>query len=74
MDSKFIQEINTKLQKELDIKNPNALPRLQKVVINYRIADSRDSQEAQAAAQKEIMAITGQKPQLLRSKKSYFCF
>lgn len=74
MDSKFIQEINTKLQKELDIKNPNALPRLQKVVINYRIADSRDSQEAQAAAQKEIMAITGQKPQLLRSKKAISAF
>jgi large subunit ribosomal protein L5 len=62
------------LKKLLPKGNVNALPKLVKVVINYRVADSRESQEALAAAETEIIAITGQKPQLCRSKKSIATF
>jgi len=74
MMSTYIKEINQQLAKNLGSKNPNALPRLKKVVVNYRISEGRDSKEVLAAAEKELMAITGQKPRLARSKKSIAAF
>lgn len=74
MMSTYIKEINQQLSKALGQKNPNALPKLNKVVINYRVSEGRDSQELLAAAEKELMAITGQKPRLARSKKSIAAF
>ena len=70
----FETSLVTNLKKLLPSSNVNALPRLNKIVINYRVADSRDSQEALKAAETEIIAITGQKPQLCRSKKSISSF
>ncbi|MFA6250615.1 MAG: 50S ribosomal protein L5 [Candidatus Shapirobacteria bacterium] len=55
-------------------RNLLSLPRLNKVVINYRVPDGRESQESLAAAQNEIMAVTGQKPQLTKAKKSVSSF
>jgi len=74
MMSPYIKEINQKLSQALGIKNPNALPKLTKVVINYRVSEGRESKELLAAAEKELMAITGQKPRLTRSKKSVAAF
>jgi large subunit ribosomal protein L5 len=55
-------------------RNPMSLPRLKKVVINYRCAQSRDNQAQMDLAQKEITEITGQKPRLCRAKKSVASF
>lgn len=68
--------IDTKsiLQKLLPNRNVTSLPQLKKIVINYRVSDGRDSQEALAAAEVEIVAITGQKPKLCKSKKSIATF
>lgn len=54
--------------------NPLSLPRLTKVVVNYRLSGIEDSREALNAAEAEIAAITGQKPQLCRAKKSISAF
>ncbi len=51
-------------------RNPFSYPRLNKVVINYRCSKIGDDQSEMANAQKEIMAITGQKPKLCKAKKS----
>ena len=72
--TKFEVELREKLQKLLPKHNINALPKLSKVVINYRVTDGRDSAESLAAAETEIIAITGQKPQLCKSKKSIATF
>lgn len=70
----FETDLVSNLKNLLPKSNINALPRLTKVVINYRVSDSRDSQEALAAAETELIAITGQKPQICRSKKSISTF
>lgn len=62
------------LKELLPDRNINSLPKLNKVVINYRVPDGRENQEALAAAEVEIIAITGQKPKLCRSKKSISTF
>ena len=63
------------LKKQMGPKrNPLSFPRLNKVVINYRCTKARDNQQLMEDAQKEIMAITGQKPKLCRAKKSVSSF
>lgn len=62
------------LKEQLPKRNVNSLPKLNKVVINYRVPEGRESQEALASAEVEIQAITGQKPKLCRSKKSISTF
>ncbi len=59
---------------QLKGRNPLSLPRLAKVVINYRVPEGRESQESLTAAQTEIMAITGQKPVLTRSRLAIASF
>ena len=55
-------------------RNVFSLPRLKKVVINYRVADARESQESLTAATEELVAITGQKPKLCKAKKAISAF
>jgi large subunit ribosomal protein L5 len=66
----FETDLTKALKQLLPKSNIHALPRLNKVVINYRVPEGRESQEALAAAEVDIIAITGQKPKLCRSKKS----
>ena len=65
------QDLVAKLGKD---KNVFSLPRLTKVVVNYRVAEARESQESLTAAIEEITAITGQKPQLCKAKKAVASF
>lgn len=66
--------IREQLKKETGKKNILSLPRLNKIVINYRVPEGRESQEAFTAAETEIIAITGQKPRVCKAKKSNASF
>ena len=55
-------------------RNVFSVPKLEKVVINYRVAEARESQESLTAAIEELTSITGQKPQLCRAKKAVSSF
>lgn len=72
--NKYQTDLIDNLKKSFPKRNINSLPILNKVVINYRVPEGRESQEALAAAEVEIIAITGQKPKLCRSKKSISTF
>lgn len=67
LKSKLIEALGKK-------RNIFSLPSLEKVVINYRVAEARESQEALGVATEEIMAITGQKPKLCKSKQAVAAF
>lgn len=71
--------INTTIKEKLieslgKKRNVFSLPHLNKVVINYRVPDARESQESLTAAVTELTAIVGQKPQLTKAKKSIATF
>lgn len=70
----FETNLTQALKEQLPKRNVNSLPKLNKVVINYRVPEGRESQEALNSAEVEIIAITGQKPKLCRSKKSIATF
>ena len=71
LKEKYKKEIVAQLQKELNIKNVLALPRLEKVVLNAGIGKKviQDSQFKDVAV-KTLERITGQHPILTLAKKS----
>lgn len=74
LQEKFIKEIAKKLQEELGIKNPNALPMLSKIVINMGVKDAL-SDKKNIEKEAEVLAqIAGQKPKVMKAKKSIAAF
>jgi large subunit ribosomal protein L5 len=56
--------------KEFELKNPNAVPRLHKIVVNMGVGEANQNIKLLDAAAEQLAAITGQKPVLRRAKKS----
>ena len=63
--AKFEKELAPVLQKELELTNAMAVPRLHKIVVNAKVLDP---------AVNELGQITGQKPVVTRSRKSIAAF
>lgn len=66
----YLTTVVPNLQKELGYKNINAVPRLEKIVINRGLGDVKDNQQAFNKAVDEIATIAGQKPVVTIAKKS----
>jgi len=66
----YREQTAPQLMKLFSYTNRHQVPRLKKIVINVGIG--RDAKDAKAleAAQKELAAISGQKPVITRAKKS----
>lgn len=62
------------LQERLGQKNPNAVPRLEKIVLNIGVSAARENIKALDIANDELAQITGQKPTVRKSKKSISAF
>ena len=62
------------LTKEFDYGNVMQVPRIDKVVINVGIGEAKDNDKALDAAVGDITTISGQKPQLVKAKKSVAAF
>ena len=66
----YKNEIISKLEKDLDIKNVNLVPKLEKIVVNMGVgAAASDSKQLDAAIE-DMRTITGQQPCVTRAKKS----
>lgn len=62
------------LQKQLGLKNPMTVPRVQKVVVNIGHGEATRNSKSLEVAVRELEAITGQKAILTRAKKSIATF
>ncbi len=58
------------MQKQFGYKNPNQVPRLEKIVVNVGLGEALQNAKAVDAAVGDIVAITGQKPIVTRAKRS----
>ncbi|MFO7981177.1 MAG: 50S ribosomal protein L5 [Candidatus Aminicenantes bacterium] len=74
LKEKFEKEIAPELMKELSLKNPMAVPRVEKVVINMGVGEALENIKVLDKAQKELSLITGQWPAVGRAKKSISTF
>jgi large subunit ribosomal protein L5 len=66
--------IVAQLTKEFDYGNVMQVPRLDKIVVNIGIGEAKDNDKALDAAVGDVRTITGQKPQLIKAKKSVAAF
>lgn len=67
---KYRDELRTKLQEELGLKNIMQVPGLTKIVVNMGVGDAaRDSKVIEGAIN-DLTLITGQKPKVNRARKS----
>jgi len=72
--SRFEKEVSQTLMKELDVKNPMAVPRLHKIVVNMGVGEATQNAKLIDPAVNELGQITGQKPVVTRAKKSIAAF
>ena len=66
----YEQVIRPRLVKQFDLTNPNAVPKVVKVVLNVGMGDAGKNPKQLEAAVEELAAITGQRPVITRAKKS----
>ena len=67
-------EIKGALQKELGLKNPMAVPRLVKIVINMGLGEATQNVKLLDPLVADLGTIAGQKPVTTRAKKSIAAF
>jgi large subunit ribosomal protein L5 len=70
----YRESIAPQLTKEFDYANAMQVPRIDKIVVNIGIGEAKDNDKALDAAVNDVTTITGQKPQLIKAKKSVAAF
>jgi len=70
LKERYQKEIVPALMDEFGYKNVMQVPRLQKVVVNVGAGEALQNARALDAISQDLMIITGQKPVIIRAKKS----
>lgn len=70
LQKKYTEEIVPKLQKDLSIKNPMALPRLTKIVVNMGVKDAASDKKIIEKMKVAMGTVTGQKAKPTSAKKA----
>jgi large subunit ribosomal protein L5 len=71
---KYENEIKQALAKELNITNPMAIPKLEKIVINMGLGEATQNVKIMDPLVADLAAIAGQKPVTTKAKKSIAAF
>lgn len=74
LHEKYKKEIVPELEKEFDISNMMAVPRLEKIIINVGVGEAIQNAKVLDSAKAELSLITGQMPVVSRAKKSISAF
>lgn len=64
----YQEQVKPKFTQELRIKNPMAIPRVEKVVVDMGVGEGAKNKELLEQLTKDLALITGQKPQLRRAR------
>ena len=74
LKTKFDKEIAPALMKDLGLKNPMAVPRLHKVVVNMGVGEATQNTKLIDPLANDLGQIAGQKPVITKAKKSIAAF
>jgi len=74
LKERFRKEVAPTLMKEFELKNPNGVPHLHKIVVNMGVGEATQNAKVLDPAVNELGQITGQKPVVTRAKKSIAAF
>lgn len=67
---RYRKEIVPALMKELSLKNPMEVPKIEKIVVNMGLGEALANNKILESAVDQLNAITGQKPVITRSRKA----
>ncbi len=70
LKERYDNEIRAQLKQELGLENIMEVPRLVKIVVNAGVGKATQQQSLLEGAQRDLEAITGQKPAVTRARKS----
>jgi large subunit ribosomal protein L5 len=70
LKAKYAESIKQALQDEFKYENVNQVPRLVKVVVNMGVGDAAKDSKLIEGAVRDLTLITGQKPQVVKARKS----
>jgi len=70
----YRDKIVPQMTKEFEYENVMQVPRVAKVVVNIGIGEAKDNDKALDAAVGDVVTITGQKPALIKARKSVAAF
>lgn len=74
LKERFEKEVAPALMKEFELKNPMAVPRVHKIVINMGVGEATQNAKLLDPAVTELGQISGQRPVITRAKKSIAAF
>jgi large subunit ribosomal protein L5 len=74
LKERYQKEVAPAIAKEFGIKNPMAVPRVEKIVLNMGMGEAIANAKILDTAADELRAITGQKPVITKAKKSIASF
>ncbi len=74
MQKSYRETVVQQMTKEFDYGNVMEVPRLDKIVVNIGIGEAKDNDKALDAAVGDVVTITGQKPALIKARKSVAAF
>ena len=70
MKERYEKEIRAELIKRFEYSSAMQAPKLEKIVVNMGVGDAKQDSKVLEAAQEQLATITGQAPNIRRSKKS----
>ncbi|MBD3249984.1 MAG: 50S ribosomal protein L5 [Candidatus Pacebacteria bacterium] len=73
LKQQYQQEVAPKLQKELKLSSPMAVPTITKIVLNMGVTEPQETgprEKALENIQEQFATITGQRPQITKAKKA----
>ena len=74
LHEKYQKEIRPALQKELGLKNPMAVPRLEKIVLNMGLGEATQNPKMLDPLVADLTSIAGQKPVATKARLSIASF
>ena len=74
LKEQYVKEIVPALMKKFGYKSIMQVPKLDKIVINIGLGDTKDNPKSLENAMNDLSIITGQKPVITKAKKSIAAF
>ena len=74
LKERYQKDVAPQIAKEFGIRNPMAIPRVEKIVVNMGMGEAIANAKILDVAADELRAITGQKPVVTKAKKSIASF
>lgn len=74
LKERYQKEVAPAIAKEFGIKNPMAVPRLSKIVLNMGMGEAVANAKLLDTAAEEVRTVAGQKPVVTKAKKSIASF